>query len=117
MSADPKWIGLGAYVSKPDDPAVAQARIDRLKAEAAAFRAPPPLDAGFWTLCAVVAIGLCVLVFKPFNLTRSAAAPTLPALPCPGPGLNEHTYIVLANVAGEIRVQSCTTVHILGRTK
>jgi hypothetical protein len=36
------------------------------------------------------------------------------AIPCPGPGLNERTYIVLSNAQGHIRIDTCVTTHILG---
>jgi hypothetical protein len=118
VSADPHIIGIGAVVSGRAEYDAAQARVERLKAEAEAERWQwnPLHDLG-WMALAFAVILLCALLPYALGAFSVSATPTAPAaaIPCPGPGLNEHTYIVLANDAGQIRMQSCTTVHILGR--
>ena len=125
MTPDPQVIGIGAVVSGRAQYDAAQARVERLKAEAEADRwtALSPWAWVHWVDVVLMLMAVALLVYGSYRAGKDALqalatpTPTAPAaaIPCPGPGLNEHTYIVLANDAGQIRMQSCTTVHILGR--
>ena len=120
MTPDPQVIGIGAVVSGRAEYDAAQARVERLKAEAEAQRWQwnPLHDLGWMALAfAVILLGALLPSALDALSARATPTPTAPAaaIPCPGPGLNETTYIVLANESGQIRMQSCTTVHILGR--
>jgi hypothetical protein len=72
-----------------------------------------------FTLCAAV-LGYAVIeaslqLYAIYQASRDPAPVIARAIPCPGPGLNERTYIVLANHAGQIHLDNCVTLHILGR--